>query len=452
MKLSEDFIEEIKRVLGSDFEKYISVFNQPPYRGISINRLKITPEKLSALLPFEITKSPFYSEGFYIPSDTENIGTMPLHCAGAFYVQEPSASSAAGLLDIKGGETVLDLCAAPGGKSAQISSMLRGKGIIWSNEIVKSRAKILLSNFERMGISNGIVSSCHPDLLCERLSGFFDRVLVDAPCSGEGMFRKNNDAIQEWSREHVLSCAERQVSILKSAAKAVKQGGILVYSTCTFSYEENEGVVKRFLEICPEFEPYDINEDFGRKTELSNAVRITPIEGGEGHFAARFRRKGENEFSAEIYQPQKIKKSKNNIDEQLFEEMLNDIFINPPEGIRLIKNDKAYILPKGLPDFEGLGVIRAGILAGTIKKSGKKSRIEPEHALFMAAKPENIKRLLDMKISDKRINEFLSGNEIECDGEKGYTAVSVEGVIIGYGKCSDGRLKNKYPTGLRINF
>lgn len=444
MNLPKDFLDEMRLLLSDDYEQYINTADGEPFRGISVNRIKTSPEKLLPLLPFDVQKSPFYDDGYYIPSDVQGIGSLPIHHSGAFYVQEPSATSAVELLDVQKGDKVLDLCAAPGGKSSQIASKLCGAGLIWSNEVVKSRANILLSNFERMGIANGVVSSCYPEILCERLSGFFDKVLVDAPCSGEGMFRKNPDAVSEWSREHVISCANRQLSILNSAAQSVCCGGTLVYSTCTFSYEENEGVIKAFLSENPDFEMCDIGEHFGRKTELPCAVRITPIEGGEGHFAAKLIRKGISDSVSSSYIPNRDRK---NIElYQTAEKLLSDIYTELPEGILTISKDKAYLLPKYLPDINGLGVIRSGVLVGEFRKN----RIEPSHALFMSSKPSSLKRVLHLTADDKRISEFLKGLEIDCDGENGYTAVSYSDIIIGFGKCSNGRLKNKYPKGLRI--
>ena len=189
MNLPKEFLNEIKKILGDDTGKYISLFDKPYYRGISINRLKAAPERIIPLLPFDAKKTPFCHDGYYFPSNYEGVGNLWLHHAGAYYVQEPSATSAVPLLGIERGDYVLDLCAAPGGKTAQMASLLGDSGLVWSNEIIKSRANILLSNFERMGISRGVVSSCSPEILCEKLSGYFDKVLVDAPCSGEGMFR-----------------------------------------------------------------------------------------------------------------------------------------------------------------------------------------------------------------------------------------------------------------------
>ncbi len=430
--LPKEFLDEMKEILKDDYDLYEKGIDGEAFRGISVNRLK-ADEKIVGLLPFEVRKTPFYKDGYYIPCDEKGIGNTPLHLGGAFYVQEPSAMSALTLLDVHEGERILDLCAAPGGKSAQIASCLNNTGLIWSNEIVRNRAQILLSNFERMGISKGVVSSCYPEILCSKLEGYFDKVLVDAPCSGEGMFRKNPEAVKEWSVEHTVSCAERQLSILRSAAKAVKRGGILVYSTCTFSYCENEGVIKQFLEENPEFEQCDIGEHFGRKTELPCAVRITPIEGGEGHFAAKLRKKGES--TEEI-----ISKSiKRDIPKEL-----EDIFYEVPKGEYNIINDKLYIMPENMPDMRGLGVIRAGVFAGEFKKN----RFEPSHALFMSAKPENIRRVLN--VDDEGAKKFLSGMELESDCKNGYTAVVYGNIVIGFGKTADSRLKNKYPKGLRI--
>ena len=443
MNYPVEFSEELKTVLGEDTEKFLSLSNEPYYRGISVNRLKTSPEKLLLLLPFGTKKSPFYSDGYYIPNDTEGVGNLPLHHAGAFYVQEPSASSAVPLLEIEKDDFVLDLCAAPGGKSAQIASLLGGTGLVWSNEYVKNRSRILLSNFERMGISNGIVSSCRPDILAEKLHGCFDRVLVDAPCSGEGMFRRDPDSIKEWSREHVEACAVRQYNILISAAECVRDGGVLVYSTCTFSPEENEETVRRFLKENSDFEPYEIADHAGRKTEFSNAMRVTPLEGGEGHFAARFRKKG----GAVRRKCGSISvKNGNREQTKLVESFLEDIFAVRPDMVSVVKGEKLYLVPEYFPVADGTGVIRAGVLAGEIIRN----RIEPCHALFTSFPVQYFRRVINLSLDDERVISFLHGNEIDCGGNSGYTAVAFEGMTAGFGKCSGGRLKNKYPKGLRL--
>ena len=438
--LPKDYAAEVAPLFGDDLSAYEASFGGEVFRGISVNRLKITPGELLPLLPFAVVKSPFYRDGYYISCEEQGVGRLPLHHAGAFYVQEPSASSAVSLLDPRPGDRVLDLCAAPGGKSAQIASCLGGTGLLWSNEVVRSRAQILLSNFERMGVRSGVVSSLYPEVLCGKLCGFFDKVLVDAPCSGEGMFRKNPEAIAEWSREHVLACAKRQLSILDSAAMAVREGGVLVYSTCTFSPEENEGVVEAFLARHEEFEPAELPVHFGRSTALPCALRITPFEGGEGHFAALLRKKGD---AAPFAVPAvSVPDKKTGPAEAALSEIFREL---PPGRLRLF-GDKLCLLPELYPESAGLNVIRAGVPVG----EWKKNRLEPAHGLFTAFSPEAFCRVLALEGDDPRVEAFLRGFEIDCDGEKGWTAVSCCGMVMGFGKCSGGRLKNKYPKGLRI--
>lgn len=440
--LPHDYIEELQGIFGAETAAYQQLMAQPPYKGLSVNRLKAQPETLVPQLPFATEPSPFYRDGYYITGQADGVGRHPYHQAGTFYVQEPSATSAVTLLAVQPQDKVLDLCAAPGGKSAQIASCLHGTGLLWSNEVVRSRAQILLSNFERMGIREGVVSSCYPETLCERLSGFFDKVLVDAPCSGEGMFRKNPEAIGEWSREHVKACAERQLSILYSAAKAVKPGGILVYSTCTFSREENEGVIQAFLSAHPDFEPVPVQEPFGRSTAVSCGVRITPMDGGEGHFAAKLRRTDALTETYPSVLPSSARHDKKSAEVlHALSDMLTDI---PQERLYLAGN-KVFFLPALCPDSTGLGVIRAGVFAG----EWKKNRLEPSHALFMATPPSQCQRVLSLPLTDPRVSDFLQGMEIDCDTPNGYTAVAVDGYTLGFGKVSGGRLKNKYPKGLR---
>lgn len=438
----EQFFKKMREMLGDEFPTFEYSFTQEAYRGIRLNKLKSSYQTLQKCLPFALDKVPFCADGYYLPSDVSGIGNHPLHCAGAFYVQEPSAMSAVTMLDVQQGDYVLDLCAAPGGKSTQIADALCGGGLLWSNEIVKSRANILLSNIERLGVRNAVVSSCHPQDLCSHLGNFFDKILVDAPCSGEGMFRKDKNAISEWTLEHSISCANRQLQILQTATTALKSGGVIVYSTCTFSHEENEGVINKFLQSNPDFELVDSGEKFGRNT-LDFAKRIFPMDGGEGHFAAKLKHKGE-------YSGQSISNTANNRKpDKAILEMYDNVFCNRPFGENLtVIGDKIIALPNGMPNTNGLLVLRAGVLLGEIFKN----RVEPSHSAFMAAKPSDCRSVVDLDINDIRVKKFLSGEQIEVnDALRGFTAVCVEGVTVGFGKVSNGVLKNKYPKGLRIN-
>lgn len=437
----DEFLFRIKSLLGDDFDEFLKFYENENYKGLRVNTLKCSAEKLRMLVDFELVNTPFCKEGFYIPSDVTSLGNSPLHHCGAFYIQEPSATSAVEMLGVEKNDFVLDLCAAPGGKSTQIGAKLQGTGLLWSNEIVKSRANILLSNIERMGISNAVVSNCHPDILCKELQGKFDKVLVDAPCSGEGMFRKNSDAQNEWSVEHVKSCAQRQLMILNSAKNALKEGGVMVYSTCTFSQEENEGVITQFLSENPDFELEDAGIDFGRKT-LEYACRIFPMDGGEGHFAARLRKKGESYGSIIPY------KNNQKIDDKVWD-FYDSLFVDRPFGDNLtLVGEKIIILPENYNrNIKNTGIIRAGIILGEIVKN----RIEPHHSVFMAAQKNDCRSAVDFDLNSDEIHKFLHGEEIAVPSEvKGYTAVCVNEITVGFGKASNGRLKNKYPKGLRI--
>ncbi len=437
----DEFLFRIKSLLGDDFDEFLRFYENENYKGLRVNTLKCSAEKLRMLVDFELVNTPFCNEGFYIPSDVTSLGNSPLHHCGAFYIQEPSATSAVEMLGVEKNDFVLDLCAAPGGKSTQIGAKLQGAGLLWSNEIVKSRANILLSNIERMGISNAVVSNCHPDILCNELQGKFDKVLVDAPCSGEGMFRKNSDAQNEWSVEHVKSCAQRQLMILNSAKNALKEGGVMVYSTCTFSQEENEDVITQFLSENPDFELEDAGIDFGRKT-LEYACRIFPMDGGEGHFAARLRKKGEGYGSIIPY------KNNQKIDDKVWD-FYDSLFVDRPFGENLaLVVEKIIILPENYNrNIKNTGIIRAGIILGEIVKN----RIEPHHSVFMAAQKNECRSAVDFDLTSDEIQKFLHGEEIAVPSEvKGYTAVCVNEITVGFGKASNGRLKNKYPKGLRI--
>lgn len=437
----DEFLFRIKSLLGDDFDEFLKFYENENYKGLRVNTLKCSAEKLKTLVDFELVNTPFCKEGFYIPSDVTSLGNSPLHHCGAFYIQEPSATSAVEMLGVEKNDFVLDLCAAPGGKSTQIGAKLQGTGLLWSNEIVRNRANILLSNIERMGISNAVVSNCHPDILCNELQGKFDKVLVDAPCSGEGMFRKNSDAQNEWSVEHVKSCAQRQLMILNSAKNALKEGGVMVYSTCTFSQEENEDVITQFLSENPDFELEDAGIDFGRKT-LEYACRIFPMDGGEGHFAARLRKKGEGYGSIIPY------KNNQKIDDKVWD-FYDSLFVDRPFGDNLtLVGEKIIILPENYNrNIKNTGIIRAGIILGEIVKN----RIEPHHSVFMAAQKNECRSAVDFDLTSDEIQKFLHGEEIAVPSEvKGYTAVCVNEITVGFGKASNGRLKNKYPKGLRI--
>ncbi len=460
MQLPQLFIERMRRCRSEqDFERFMASYELPLRRGVRVNTAKIDVARFLEAFQLPLTPSPFAEDSFYLDEE-HKAGADPLFHAGAYYMQEPSASSAVTVLAPQAGERVLDMCAAPGGKSTQIAAALDGKGLLWSNEYVKTRARILEQNIERMGVKNAVVSNIDTRILADKLAGFFDAVLVDAPCSGEGMFRKEPDALTHWSEENVRMCAKRQRDILLAAADALRPGGRLVYSTCTFAPEENECTVAWLLQNRPDLEPAPIEVAFGCEGLAADAVspfdetvsfaryeqtacrRIFPYDGGEGHFIAAFRRRedAESGMTASYVYPRADAAAKD------AQKLYADCFTDEMYGIPVTVGETVRLLPHGLPDLKGCGVLSAGVALAEIKKG----RVEPCHAAFMAADAECCRRVVHLMPSDSLARAFLHGEEIPCDGENGYTAVAIAGVVCGFGKVSGGRLKNRYPKGLRL--
>lgn len=444
------FLERMRALLGeTEFAAFEQAQAEPLRRGLRLNLLKCRgAAAFSQVSGFELASLPFAEEGFAVTGGAVS-GRHPWHHAGLFYLQEPSAMSAVTALNPQPGQKILDLCAAPGGKSTQIAARLDGQGLLVSNEIVPNRAKILLSNLERFGVRNACVYNEMPERLCAAFSGFFDAVLVDAPCSGEGMFRREPEAAANWTPDTPLACAKRQRLILESAQMALRPGGTLVYSTCTFAPEENEQVVANFLKDHPDFSLEQIPFSFGRpawpdcaggEASLALARRILPQDGGEGHFVARLRRAGEL--------PAMEKSRDDPIDEgeALFQSFFTEQFTEPLYGKPHMAGEVLYLLPPSLPELpEGLHFLRAGVCAGRLKSG----RFEPAHALYLAAQTGACHHVLNLPLGDPKLAAFLHGEAFGVDLESGYVSVLAEGYAVGFGKVSDGVLKNHYPRALR---
>lgn len=478
MEFPAEFCRRMERLLMGSYPDFLNAYNRSAGRGLRVNTLKCPTEDFQRLFPLPLVPSPFSSMGFVVDQPLK-AGADPLHHAGAYYMQEPSAMSAVTVLDPRPGERILDLCAAPGGKTTQIASLLGENGLIWANEYVRSRAQILLQNLERCGVRNSVVSNAEPALLAAGLPGWFDGVLVDAPCSGEGMFRKEPAALEQWSADNIRLCARRQREILSNAAQMVRPGGRLVFSTCTFAPEENEWSVIRFLQARPDFELEDCGVSFGQpgfSTEqiapfslpedslpeslmpLERCRRILPQHGGEGHFVALFRRREGSAAPVAPYIPPQEDTYSNQ-----FAKLYNECFCSAPQGRFATFGSTVRLLPEGLPDLRGLGVLAAGVAAGELRggaaarpqraeKRGPapSARVEPCHALFMSARPEDCRSLLNLSLDDPRLVRFLRGEEIPAEDCRGWTGVAAEGIMTGFGKASCGMLKNRYPKGLRM--
>ncbi len=457
--LPKDFLDKMQELLGEEFEEFLSGYSVERRYGLRRNPVKVSDTAFEKL-EFITGKVPWAEEGYYYDADARP-GKSPLHEAGLFYIQEPSAMSVSEMADIRPGEIVLDLCAAPGGKSTQIAGKMRGKGLLVSNEINSQRAKILSQNIERMGISNAVVLNEDSYRLSERFPAFFDKIIVDAPCSGEGMFRKDPAARDEWSKEQVLVCAKRQKEIILNAYKMLKPGGIMVYSTCTFSPEENEQVIAWLLENqedteileCEMYEGFDAGrtEWLGehRCGNIDRTIRLWPHKvGGEGHYVAKIRKTGGEEKKYNTGE-NRSKKTDTVLWKEFQKECLKEINIT---GDIISFGNQLYCIPKEMPDLSGLKVMRPGLQLG----ENKKNRFEPAHALAMALAADE-KREYGIKSKVTVINmdieqaaKYQSGEITECDESfKGWVLMAVNGISTGWGKASGGKVKNHYPKGLR---
>ncbi len=427
--LPREFLERMQMQLGEEYPAFLESLERPRAVALRFNPLKgKMPD-----LPFVKQPVPWEPMGYYYDPE-HRPGLHPLHEAGVYYLQEASAMAPVALLDPRPGERVCDLCAAPGGKTTQIAGRMAGEGFLLCNEINPKRAKILSRNIERMGVANALVTNEHPKNLAERYAGFFDRVLVDAPCSGEGMFRKEEAAVTDWSVETVQMCANRQKEILQSAAKLLKPGGRLVYSTCTFAPEENEQVIEDFLNKNPEFKPLDIPAPWFTAGE-NGTFRMWPHKLlGEGHFAAVLQKTQGEEGEPAREQSQKLPRQ--------WQDFAKAMEIALPEGKAILFGSSLYWAPEEMPSLRGIKVMRPGLELGELKKD----RFEPAHGLALwlkdAANRENF------PAEGNEIRAYMHGETLPSQ-QKGWCLVTAGGYSLGWGKGDGNVLKNHYPKGLR---
>ena len=427
--LPEAFLERMKQQLGEEYPQFLRSLERPRAVALRFNPLKGEVPRL----PFVGSPVPWEPLGYYYDPEARP-GTHVFHEAGVYYMQEASAMAPVTLLDPQPGERVCDLCAAPGGKTTQIAGRMKGEGFLLCNEINPKRAKILSRNIERMGVANALVTNEHPQRLAERFRGFFDRVLVDAPCSGEGMFRKEEAAVTDWSQETVEMCANRQSEILHSAAELVRPGGRLVYSTCTFAPEEDEGAVAAFLNAHPEFSPEIVEAPWFEKVE-NGGHRMWPHKLlGEGHFAAVLRKNGEIDREYDAPEGKKLPKE--------WLSFAKELGISLPEGKAVSFGQTLYWAPADMPDIQKLKVLRPGLELGEVKKG----RFEPAHALALWL--DGCANEECYSPESREMQQYLHGNVVPS-GKKGWCLVKADNYSIGWGKGDGTVLKNHYPKGLR---
>ena len=481
--LPAEFADRMKQMLGNEYEEFEACYDREKYRALRFNPLKGEVSAFLEQTPFSLTSVPWSEYGYYYDAE-DTPGKHSYHEAGVYYIQEPSAQTPAVLLEALPGERVLDLCSAPGGKATQIAAAMKGEGLLICNEYVPSRAKILSENIERMGIRNALVLNETPQKLASVFAGYFHRIMVDAPCSGEGMFRKNEEAYTEWSPENVQMCADRQDEILEAAATMLLPGGRMVYSTCTFAPLENECAIARFLQKYPDFTVKDVFStgmqperesllemgmqpgnpewagaemgvlDENMKEQLRRSIRLFPHKiKGEGHFVAVLEKNGTmSEASDKILSRNGVEKTVTIKDCKEYEAFLKteikaDRLLQTQKAPYLRFGDQLYQIPEQMPGLKGLKVLRPGLHLGTILKN----RFEPSHALALALRPEEVTHTWNLDGSSAEATSYLKGGTFPAEGEKGWYLITVDGYSIGWGKLAGGIMKNHYPKGLRKN-
>lgn len=436
MKLPKEFEERMKNIIP-DYDKFINENQNENIKGIKINTNKISKDEFKKIFPYQIEPIPYGKDSFYLKENIK-LGNHPYHHAGLFYSQDPGASAPINSIEIKENYKVLDLCAAPGGKSIQIALQLK-KGFLISNEVNTKRAKILYSNIERMGLTNVIVTNDEPENLKKAYQGYFDLVLVDAPCSGEGMFRKNEEAIKEWNINNVNLCVSRQKEILKEASSMPKENGYILYSTCTYEKCENEDIIEWFTKNY-NYEVKELKNIIEYTTNglkpVEQARRFYPhISKGEGQFMCLMQNKNKTKEQINVKNP----KYPNKEEQKVIDNFMKNL--NIKLDIR-IEHNKLFVPVSNIP--ENVHIISSGVQIGELKGN----YILPNHYLFNAY-GNYFKNKCNLNVNDERIKKYLNGEEIEADASDGWGVIMVDNYPLGGYKKSNNKLKNHYPKGLR---
>lgn len=454
VKLPEAFLENMKDLLGDEYGAFLESERSLGFRGLRVNTSKVETEKFEEISPFPLERIPWIPNGFYLEADAP-ASRHPYYAAGLYYLQEPSAMTPAAFLPIQEGDRVLDLCAAPGGKATELAARLRGTGLLAANDISSSRAKGLLKNLEQHGQGNILVTSESPERLASYFPEFFDKILVDAPCSGEGMFRKDPSMVKDWLEHGPDRYASVQREIVEQASRMLKPGGMLLYSTCTFSPKENEETVAHLLEYDTSFRLCPLPEYSGfAPGRLKHCIRIYPHRmKGEGHFLALLQKCGD--ASGQNTGGEKAAAGKTAFTCPEWERFAGPLGIRiPVESLRLY-GKKLYSLPKPLwnHSVKGLRILRTGLYLGDVEKK----RFTPGQPLAMALKKEQCNVCADFSSSDPRVVRYLKGETLTIESGdlgtdssvSGWCLVCVDGFPLGWGKLIDGQLRNKYYPGWR---
>lgn len=463
MRLPENFEKKMRDLLKEDFDDYIACYEEPRYYGLRVNTNKISVEEFKKICPFEIEPIPWIENGFYYDGEHVTPSKHPYYFAGLYYLQEPSAMTPASCLPVTPGENVLDLCAAPGGKATALGAMLNGSGLLVANDISSSRTRALLRNVELFGITNAFVTNETPAHLKDRFPEFFHKILLDAPCSGEGMFRKEEALARDWTPEKSDELSVLQKELILQATDMLRPGGQLLYSTCTFAPNEDEEVISYLLENRPDMELLELPtyEGFAPgipawgngNSALSRCVHLFPHKmQGEGHFMALFRKEGRTDLIGQFSYVKPDPDTRKWL-ELFFKEIGLRTFSGQPFDWNRVetRKDKVYYLPPVTGDFRGLTFLRNGLYLGDLKKN----RFEPSEPFALALRKGDVDGIISLSVDDQRLTRYLKGETLniepaEAAHTKGWHLLCVEGYPLGFGKLVGQTFKNKYPAGWRV--
>lgn len=435
----EQFDARMKSLLKDEYDDFKKALLEKPVKGLYLNRNKKNVERV--LDQNYVEHHPIVENG-YLYDENYHPGRSAYFLAGLYYIQEPSAMLVADALPIEPDDFVLDMCAAPGGKSCEIASRLTREGVLIANDIEASRARILSENIERFGLDNTIVTNVDPMRFTKQFQEAFDKIILDAPCSGEGMFRKLEQAVDTWSEEKVLECAHIQKNLLKGAYDMLKQGGMVIYSTCTYSYEENEAMVHYAVdELGFELLPLNKSNGLCPGVDLDEVVRCYPHHyRGEGHFIALLRKPGNSPRK----QVRTIKPSVNLADLKVLKAFYQENLNKKVPSYIIENNGHLYAVKKNFPELKGIRVLRNGLYLGEVRKN----RFIPSYSLALTLTKQDVKRSYDYPSESEEIKKYIHGETLEGTGEKGFGVIFVDGYPLSFYKESN-QVKNLFPKGLR---
>lgn len=460
--LPQAFLDRMKEMLQDDYEAFLEAYDQPRTYGLRVNTAKISCEEFEKIVPFEVKKIPWISNGYFYSEDVRP-SRCPLYQAGLYYLQEPSAMTPASRIPIQPGEYVLDMCAAPGGKATAVGSALRGEGLLVANDISTTRARALLRNLELFGIPNLFVANEKPEKMVKNFPEFFHKIILDAPCSGEGMFRKEEALVKDWTPQKSEELSQIQKQLCLNAADMLQPGGQMLYSTCTFAPGEDEQVISWLLKERPELSLVSMENYEGFSTgnpawgdgnpQLEKCVRIFPHKmQGEGHFMALFRKEGRTDLIGQFSYVKPDPDTRKWL-ELFFKEIgLKTLGGQPFDWNRVeTRKDKVYYLPPVTGDFRGLTFLRNGLYLGDLKKN----RFEPSEPFALALRKGDADGIISLSVDDQRLTRYLKGETLniepaEAAHTKGWHLLCVEGYPLGFGKLVGQTFKNKYPAGWRV--